>query len=220
MIRRALAIAAAAAAVFISGCATDPAVAKAQADAQVMAGQVRVAEANRDAEEARAVQALAAKVDSGGAAAYLIAKAMKGLSTAPVQVVQREPESLLGLAWRSLLQVADIALRGYGIRTNRDVSLAATSANRDVSLASYATFAQMGSQIAAAGIAGYPFIQTPQPNVTLSGTGVIGSGTYTGPVTTTTTTTRNCNGGTAAPGGNSGTTGQAGSGGGAPGGTC
>jgi len=61
------------------------------------------------------------------------------------------------------------------------------------------------------------FIQAPAPNINLSGQGVIGSGTYTGPVT------RNCNGGTAAGGGNAtGTTGNTSGGAGAPanGGNC
>lgn len=60
-------------------------------------------------------------------------------------------------------------------------------------------------------------IQAPAPNITLTGQGVIGSGTYTGPVT------RNCNGGTAASGGNAtGTTGNTSGGAGAPanGGNC
>ena len=51
------------------------------------------------------------------------------------------------------------------------------------------------------------FIQAPQPNITLSGTGVIGNGSYSAPVTTNTTTTttsnsnnttRNCQGGNGA----------------------
>lgn len=60
-------------------------------------------------------------------------------------------------------------------------------------------------------IAGH--IQAPQPNITLSGTGVIGSGSFT-PTTTTTTTTntnsfnRNCTGGAAG----TGTTGTFGAG--------
>ena len=60
-------------------------------------------------------------------------------------------------------------------------------------------------------------IQAPAPNITLSGQGVIGSGTYAGPVT------RNCNGGTAAAGGSAtGTTGTTTGGAGAPanGGNC
>lgn len=63
------------------------------------------------------------------------------------------------------------------------------------------------------------YIQAPQPNVTLSGAGVIGSGSYSysAPVTTTTTTdsnntTRNCTGGNGAPGGVGGGAGDAGTG--------
>jgi hypothetical protein len=58
-------------------------------------------------------------------------------------------------------------------------------------------------------------IQAPQPNVTLSGQGVIGNGTYNAPITAT----RNCNGGTSTT--SSGTTASPGGAGGtAQGGNC
>lgn len=226
MTKRILAIAAAAAAVFLSACATDPAVEKARADAMVMAGNVRVAEATAAAEEARAVQALAAKVDAGGASAYLVAKALKGLGApqAPQVVQVQQPQSLFGLAWQSLLQVADIALRGYGIKAGRDVGIVQSNNQAATSIASYGAFTTMGGHIATAGVAGYPYVQAPAPNITntLSGTGVLGSGSYVGPVTTT--TTRNCAGGQGAAGGAGGTgtdTGGAGAAGGSgQGGSC
>lgn len=227
-----LILGAALAALFIGGCAHDNTLAKAQADATVAQANVRVAEAQASAEESKAVQLLASKIDAGGASAYLIAKAI-GRAPAPQSVVQvQQPQSLLGLAWQSALQIADIALRGYGLKATRDVSMVQSNNSRDVALSTNSAFVGMGQSIASAGTAGYQYVQAPQPNITqtLSGTGVLGSGAYTGPVTTT--TTRNCNGGSAAAGGAGGggaagtaTTpgsagGNAGSGGSAPGGNC
>lgn len=121
-----------------------------------------------------------------------------------------EPPGILGSLWQATLQVADLALRGYGIKANRDVNLAQSNNNRDVSIASYGAFTSMGNAIGAAGTAGYQYVQAPgavttttnntTTTSTLSGTGVLGSGTYTGPVTTT----RTCTG--AAGGAGSGTT--------------
>lgn len=212
-------IGAAVAALLISGCATvDKDVAKAQADAQVQAGKARVAEAEASAEESRAVIALAAKIDAGGASAYLVAKALKGLGAQPQQVVQvSQPQSLWGLAWQSALQVADIVMRGYGIKATRDVGIVQSNNQAATTIASYGAFGQMGQSIERAGTAGYPYVQAPQPNITqtLSGTGVLGSGSYVGPVTTT----RTCNGGVGAAGGTGGT-GTTTGGAGAPGGTA
>lgn len=228
-------IAAALAVLSIAGCAHDNALAKAQADATAAQANARVAEAQAAAEEAKAVTALSAKIDAGGASAYLIAKALKGIGAAPQQVVQvQQPQSLLGLAWQSALQIGDIALRAYGIKANRDVNMTTSNNNREIALSTNSAFVGMGHEIGAAGTAGYQYVQAPQapqPNITqtLSGTGVLGSGSYTAPVTTTTTTTRNCNGGTAAAGGSggngAGTTtggagGPAGPGGSASGGNC
>jgi hypothetical protein len=215
-----LLIGAALAALLISGCATvDKDVARAQADAATAQGNARVAEAQAAAEEARAVIALSAKVDAGGASAYLVAKALKGIGGAqPAQVVQvQQPQSLFGLAWQSALQVADVLVRGYGIKATRDVGIVQSNNQAATTIASYGAFGQMGSSIERAGTAGYPYVQAPQPNITntLSGTGVLGSGSYVGPVTTT----RTCNGGVGAAGGTGGT-GTTTGGAGAPGGTA
>lgn len=223
---------AALAALLLSGCAHDNQLAKAQADATSAQANARVAEAQAAAEEAKAVQALAAKIDAGGASAYLIAKAIGRGAPAQATVQVQQPQSIAGMAWQALLQLTDLGLRAYGIKANRDVNLAQSNNNRDVALSSNATFAAMGQSIAQAGTTGYQYVQAPQPNITqtLSGTGVLGSGSYTAPVTTTTTTTRTCNGGSGAAGGAggagaSGTTAggsgaSAGSGGSAPGGSC
>jgi hypothetical protein len=223
---------AALAALFISGCAHDNELAKAQADANVAQANARVAEATASAEESRAVTALAAKIDAGGASAYLIAKALKGIGVQSQAVQVSQPQSIAGMAWQALLQLTDLGLRAYGIKAVRDTNITQSNNNRDVALSTNATFSAGMGAIAQAGAAGYPYIQAPQPNITqtLSGTGVLGSGSYTAPVTTTTTTTRNCNGGNAAAGGaggagaagttSGGAGGLAGSGGSASGGQC
>jgi hypothetical protein len=215
-----LLLTAALAAVFISGCASND-VKKAEADAAIAQGNARVAEAQASAEEARAVQRLADKVDAGGATAYLLAKAFKGMGLgAQPAAAPAPPQNLWGVAFNTLLAVADRGLQFWQIKSGRDVAMAQSANARDVAISTNQAFLGMGSYVRDAGIAGYPFVQAPAANVTntytLSGTGVLGSGTYTGPITTTT----NCNGGTAAPGGNGGTTGAGGTGGGAPGGSC
>lgn len=216
-------IGAALAALFISGCTTNE-TRQAEANYASAIANQRTAEAQAAAEEAKTIGKLADKVDAGGASAYLIAKALKGIGLGqaqPVQVVQ-QPQSIFGLAWQSVLQVADIALRGYGIKANRDLGMTQSNNNRDVSIASYGAFTTLGHDITA----GYQYVQAPGATTTtsntLSGTGVLGSGTYTAPVTTT-TTNRDCRGGSGAAGGNgAGTTTGApgGVGGAATGGTC
>lgn len=222
----AMLLTAAFAAVFLSACPSNDALVRAQADAAIAAGNARVEEAKAATQEAIAVQKLADKIDATGASNYLLVKALKGLGLgqpAPQQVVVQQPQSLFGLAWQALLQVADIGLRGYGIKAGRDVAITQSNNATALGISTNGTFASMGGSIERAGIAGYPYVQAPAANITntLSGTGVLGSGSYAAPVTTTTTTTttRNCQGGSGAPGGG-GTTGAAGSGGGAQGGTC
>lgn len=129
------------------------------------------------------------------------------------------PQSLAGVLWQSALQVADIALRGYGIKANRDVAIVQSNNQASTTIASYGAFSAMGGYIRDAGIAGYPYVQAPgdvtttttTTTNTLSGTGVIGTGSYVGPVT------RTCNGGGAGAGGGT-TAGAPGGGGGAA--TC
>ena len=148
---------------------------------------------------------------------------------AAMQPVQ-QPASIGVLLWQAALQVGDIALRGYGIKTQRDVSLAQTYASAATTQSSYAAFAGMGSVIGntASGIAtsGFsalaiasqrPLLPTTLTTINVSGSGPanIGNGTLnvasgnTTPTTTTTTTTnvinsnnvtRTCNGGSTGPG--------------------
>lgn len=145
------------------------------------------------------------------------------------QPVQQQA-SVGALIWQAALQVGDIALRGYGIKTQRDVSLAQTYASAATTQSSYAAFAGLGSVIGntASGIAtsGFnalsvasqrPLLPTTSTTINVSGNGPanIGNGTLnvasgnTTPTTTTTTTTnttnsnnvvRTCSGGNTGPG--------------------
>ncbi len=203
-------------AVAVGGCAT-PEEKVADANIQISANNAKTAQAQADKAEADAVVAVAGKLDAGGASAYLVAKALKGLGIGQQQqVIQQAPQSIWGTAWTALLQLTDVGLRAYGIKVGGDVARNNSDNNRITSLGAYSAFTQMGGSIASAGTAGYPYVQAPgattNTTTTLSGTGVLGSGTYNGPITTN----RNCPGGTA---GNSGGT-AGGPGGPATGGTC
>lgn len=149
--KRLLAIAAAAAAVFISGCAHDNVLAKAQADATAAQANARVAEAQAAAEQAKAVQALASKIDAGGASAYLVATALKGLGVgqgAP-QIVQAPPQrhwaiELLGSAFGVVKDIAAIAApvasNIYAARVNAQTQQVVAGYNRDVQVATVNAF--------------------------------------------------------------------------------
>lgn len=123
------------------------------------------------------------------------------------------PPSLGQTLWTAALQTADILLRGYGLKMNRDVAVIQSNNQAATSIASYGAFTAMGGSIERAGTAGYPYVQAPGAVTTntVFGNGVIGSGTYTGPVTTTTTTT--CTGGQAGAGGGTTAPGPGGAGG-------
>ena len=101
------------------------------------------------------------------------------------------PEPSLGATlWQAALQVADIGARWYGIRAQRDVGINASNNQTAQALGSYGAFSSIASSGFAASTAIAGKIQSPAPNVTttttLSGSGVIGSGTYTGPISTVT----------------------------------
>lgn len=189
------------AALVLAGCATaqPPAAAAPQADpreamltavATCATAIERIATgANGDPASRVAAVGAIERMCGGGGAASLAAFAQP----APVQPQM----GLGGHLWQAALEAGKIALQVYGIRANRDVGIVQSNNMAATTIAGYQTFGQMGGQIAAAGVAGYPYVQAPQANMTLSGTGVLGSGSYTGPVTTTTTTTRTCTGGAA-----------------------
>lgn len=224
MTKRILAIGAAAAALFISGCAGDQAFHKAQAEAAVANGNARVAEANAKAEEARAVIAIAPKIDAGGAAAYLMATALKGMgaSSAPQPVtVQRSRDFIdylnafthtVGVLGQVAIPIVTVKESGKTSRAGFERDLGVEQARQLGETARVTSISQIARDVAAS-----------RPSVTntytVGGDGVIGDGTFT----VTTTTTRNCNGGTSAAGGAGGGTiagGDGGTGGSSPGGNC
>jgi hypothetical protein len=200
----------------LAGCATtDQAYLKAQADAAVAAGNARVAEAN-------AVIALAAKIDAGGASAYLTATALKGLSSSQQVQVHRPRDFLdyfaaitnaVGVLGNVAIPIVTVKEAGKTSRAGFERDLGVEQARQVGESHRITSVAQIARDVAAAA-------PTVNNSYTLSGTGVIGDGTYN----VTTTTNRNCNGGSAAPGGNGGqgtTAGGSGaSGGSAAGGNC
>ena len=217
MLKRVLFYFAAAIAVLLAGCANDQAFLKAQADAATAASQARVAEAQAAAEEAKAVQRLADKIDAGGASAYLLAKALKGIAApAPQPVAIQRPRDWLdyldgvtrfvGTAGNIAVPIVTVRESNKTARAGYDRDVRVEEARQAGESARIATVGQIASDVA-----------SRPPNVTntytMNGQGVLGSGTYTGPVTTN----RDCSGGSAGNGGGT-TTGAAG--GPANGGSC
>lgn len=154
--------------------------------------------------------ALTAAKDSTAQVAIAVAFAADG-GHAPQPIVQAAPQSLGAVVWQAALQAGDLFIRGYGIKTQRDVSIAQTMAQAQTTIAGYQAFtgianAGFGSNATIAGL-----IQAPAPNITntLSGTGVLGSGTYTGPVTRTCTSGQAGNGAGTTTGGAGGASGPA-----------
>jgi hypothetical protein len=222
--KRVMILGAALAALALSSCAND-AYLKAQADAAVADGNARVAEAQARAEEARAVIALSAKVDAGGAAAYLVTGKLatalgSGGGTTRVAAVQR-PRDWLDYfqAFTSAVgTIGNIAVPIITVRESGKTSRAGF--DRDVRVEEARQTGETGRIQSVAQIARDVVTNRPDPSVTnnytLSGNGVIGNGTYNAP----TTTTRNCPGGSGAAGGTTDAAGQGGTGGSGQGGTC
>lgn len=218
----------------LTGCATS------KEYASYLAAHQAAHEAKASAEKARyaAIAEIAKNAsDPSARTAAVMALAMgKGES----QVAPPAPPQDKVMQWASILvpTLSNIATAGFSYRAG----VVASNNSRDVTIAGYNTFGTMASSgfsalqgvansgfganadIAASGfnsastIAG--FIQAPQPNITLSGTGVIGSGAYT-VTTNSNNTTRNCQGGNGAAGGNGAGTTTGGAGGpGAAGGSA
>lgn len=184
----------------ITGCATNKDYAAYLATQQAVAVQ--------QTSQAQAKYAAINKGMEGGSetARMMGMVALMMSQTAPV-VVQLPPENeVISLAKSVFPPLA--YLGGIAIMANQQNHSA--TMQRDIAVSSNQMVAGLGNNIQQAGVAGYPFVQAPQPNLTLSGTGVLGSGTYN-PSTNTWTnsynTTRTCNGGagagttTGAPGG-------------------
>ena len=136
----------------------------------------------------------------GQSAPYAImALSMGGIGGAqPLTVAAPQPEksdSEEARAWLgTLLPIANLW-------SSTHLATVQTRTSRDVALSTNQTFMGMGGSIERAGIAGYQYVQAPGAvtNYNLNGTGVIGSGSYTGPVTTTRTCTGGAAGGAGGP---------------------
>jgi hypothetical protein len=206
-----------------------------------------VAKAKADAERARyeAIAEIGKTGDATAKVASVIALALGNGSAASSaqpssQPLPQLPESDADKAfkWASLIAgpLTNVAQGFFGyklgvVQSNNQtaMSIANTNAFASTAAAGFGANTSIASSgfNAAGNIASAGFnsttsiaalIQAPAPNLTLSGTGVIGSGSYTAPITTT----RTCTGGPAAAGnaapsgstgtaGSSGTTGQGGS---------
>jgi hypothetical protein len=214
----------------LTGCATS------KEYASYLAAHQAAHEAKASAEKARfaAIAEIAKNANDPSARTAAVMALAMGKSES--QVTPPAPPQDKVLQWASILMptLTNIATAGFSYRAG----VVASNNSRDVTVAGYNTFGTMASSGFAAinntasagfaannGIATAGFnaastiashIQAPQPNITLSGNGVIGSGSYVGPVTTTTTTTnsnnRTCTGGVGGNGatGGSGATGGAG----------
>jgi hypothetical protein len=141
-------------------------------------------------EQVRQMGAIAQSGDPTSKAVAVMAMAMIQM---PLMDVPRPPESE-ALKWASII-VPSVANLGMGYFAYQAGAIASNN-QRDVAISTNQAFAGMGAQIAAAGVAGYQFVQAPQPNMILSGTGVLGSGSYNA-YTNSYNTTRNCTGGAA-----------------------
>ena len=172
----------------LTGCASTKEYASYLAAQQAMAVQ--------QAEAAKArYAAIARGMETGGDVAKAVGMMALTMSQTTMPSVAPPPESD-ALKWASIL-VPSATNLGMGYLTYR-AGMVNSNNQRDVAIATNAAFASMGASIATAGTAGYPFVQAPQPNLTLSGTGVLGSGTYTATTNTNSNnTTRNCTGGAA-----------------------
>lgn len=190
----------------------------------LLTAQQAVAVQNAEAAKAR-YQAMAQIAQTGDASSRTAAVMAMAMVQIPHVQLPAPPENE-AFKWASILLPAVSNLGtgyfGYRLGITQSNNAAATTIAGYNTFGSMATagYAALGSTasagfaantgVATAGfnsastIAG--FIQAPQPNITLSGTGVIGSGSYNAPVTTTTTTnttttsnsnntTRACNGG-------------------------
>lgn len=142
---------------------------------------------------ATAIRDIAVSVAGDAASKVAAVGAIERLCGSGAMFAGRQAEpSTAQTIWGAVLSVADIAMRGYGIRANRDVGIVQSNNAAQTTIAGYQSF----SNIAGAGfqsntgIAGH--IQAPAPNLTtsysLGGSGVIGSGSFSAPVTNTTNT--------------------------------
>ena len=168
----------------MSGCATK--------DAPQAAISQHEAAATAAGNCALAIKDIATSVSGDAASKVAAVGAIERLcqGAGNMQVAQVQPQSLGGTLWQAVLQVSDLFIRGYGIKAQKDIGIVQSNNSAATAIASYGAFSGIASSGFAANATIAGNIQSPAPNVTtittntLSGTGVLGSGQYTGPVAT------------------------------------
>jgi len=133
-----------------------------------LAAQQSVAASRSQSDAARynALATIAAKGDSAASVAAAMALAMGGQQQAPhIEAPRNEVRE-----WASIIVPGFI--QGYAIGKNADVSINASNNATQTSIATTGAFVGIAGKIQAPGV--------PQANIytTLSGTGVLGSGSY------------------------------------------
>lgn len=191
----------------LAGCATN------KDYLAMLAAHQQVALQNAEATKAR-YNAMAQIANGGDPSSRTAAVMAMAMAPMPQTNLPPPPEDPV-FKWASILlpAVTNVSTGYFGYR------LGITQSNNaaQTTIAGYNTFGSMANAgynaLQGTATAGFnsnatlgSFIQAPQPNITLSGQGVIGSGSYSynAPVTTTTTTNttsnsnntaRNCSGG-------------------------
>lgn len=206
--------------VVLTGCASS------KEYSSYLAAHQAAHESRAAAEKARYAAIAEIAKTSADPAARTAAVMALAMGKSESQVAPPAPPQNEMLQWASVFVPAltNVSAGYFGYR----LGTVQSNNNRDTTIASHNAFGSIATSgfnaLSATATAGFnsnatlgSYIQAPQPNVTLSGTGVIGSGSYSAPVTTTTTTdsnntTRNCTGGNGAPGGVGGGAGDAGTG--------
>jgi hypothetical protein len=191
-------------ALFVSGCASDQAFVQAQADAIKAQADARV-------EEAKAIVALAGKIDAGGASAYLIATAMSKAQGQQQVYRPRDFLDYLDGIGRFVANVGAVAVPIVQIRESNQTIRAGYS--RDVQVEGYRQLGE-SARIQTVGDIAISAVNAPRPpgiQITAGGDVVNQGGTID---------RRNCptTSAAGAPGGAGGAGGAAPGGPGAPGG--
>lgn len=209
--------------VVLTGCASS------KEYASYLAAHQAAHESRAGAEKARyaAIAEIAKNSQDPAARTAAVMALAMGKSEAPVTPPAPPQNEMLQWASVFVPALTNVSAGYFGYRigvtqsnNTRDTTIAAHNAYATMATGGFAALqntasagftsnAQLGSFIQAPAV--------PQPNITLSGTGVIGNGAYTNTTTTTTNTSsnnvsRNCQGGAGAPGGTGGTAGDAGTG--------
>lgn len=129
---------------------------------------IEAARHNADAERWRAMAAIAQTGDSSAKIAAVMAMGMgHGNGIQPAQI--RAPESVGDQALRWLNLIAPLAVQGYGIHANTAMGMRQSDNSTALGISTNSAFVGMAGKI-----------QSPAANImtTLSGTGVIGGGSY------------------------------------------